>query len=222
MPQSLAELLERFVDEERARLDDTYQWSIPEPLPECAFDRDNDSHARANSRLKRALSAAWHNQPKHRGEIEQWFVVRWGRIRRNNAETMRRYASSTAEQLVEGGLSGIASWSKILVVRDPERYAIYDARVGAALNALQVVHRLEEPLLFPKVPSQNTVIREYQRNEVTVSDNARSVPKGSAYTSYLALIGQVAKKLCVLIDVPEMTLFANATRLANDALLNLR
>ena len=66
----------------------------------------------------------------------------WGGVRANRDATLAAYAASSDEELLRRGVVGVASWSKILVIRKPERYVIHDARVGAALNALQIVRRL--------------------------------------------------------------------------------
>jgi len=43
--------------------------------------------------------------------------------------------------------SGIASYSKIFSIKDPDRYAIFDARVSASLNAIQLIEFRRQKLL---------------------------------------------------------------------------
>lgn len=225
--EPLARLLMDFVAAEKPRLDKTYKWDIPSPWPTCAFERGCDSPAQANIRLKRALSSAWHDRPNDRACIEQWYVSKWGGIRANSEQTLKGYAESTDERLLQGGIVGVASWSKILVIRNPERYVIYDARVGAALNALQIARDCGSLLLFPQVPSRNSVIKEYQKAETKMAhaacrvprEAASRVPRKQAYQTYLDLVTSVAKQLnFAMLDTIEMTLFANAKRLACEAL----
>jgi hypothetical protein len=150
MHEVLARLLIDFVAVEAQRLDETYDWDIPAPWPACAFERGADSRAKANIRLKRALSSAWQERPTDRASIERWYVSNWGGVRANSDTTLAAYAASSDEQLLQRGVRGVASWSKILVIRKPERYVIYDARVGAALNALQIARGSTPPLYSRK------------------------------------------------------------------------
>lgn len=117
----------------------------------------------------------------------------------------------------------MASWSKILVIRNPERYVIYDARVGAALNALQICRDQGPPLLFPQVSSRNAAIREYQAIEKKMAPRADRVQRNNAYPTYLELVTGIAQRLNLENpDIVEMTLFANAEILAKEALARLR
>jgi hypothetical protein len=217
--EALARLLAEFVDEKGKLLDETYVWKVPTRWPDCGFERGTDSLAAANIRLRRALSAAWHERPADRASIEKWYVAAWGGVRANREKTLAAYAASSDEELLGRGIAGVASWSKILVVRRPERFAIYDARVGAALNALQIARGSQLPLLFPRVPSRNKIIGKYQANEASMAHAASRVPKQRAYRAYLDLISSVAKNLNFAnLDRVEMALFANAEQLARDAL----
>lgn len=217
--ESLSLLLRDFVAAEAQRLDEVYDWDIPDPWPTCAFERGSDSSAKANIRLKRALSAAWHERPTDRASIERWYVSNWGGVRANRDATLAAYAASSDEELLRRGVVGVASWSKILVIRKPERYVIYDARVGAALNALQIVRGCGPPLLFPQVPSRNSVIRQYHTNETAMAAAASRVRSSQAYRTYLDLVTGVARQLNLeMLDTIEMALFANAEKLAGEAL----
>jgi hypothetical protein len=106
---------------------------------------------------------------------------------------------------------GVATWSKILAIRNPDKYPIYDARVGAALVALQLLKETTNPFLFAQVPSRNNVIRDFQRRIKEVVGN-----KGQTYNDYVALLTAVAEK--AKLDSPEeieMVLFANSLSLVS-------
>jgi hypothetical protein len=217
--EALARLLADFVDANAKLLDQTYDWEIPRPWPDCSYERGTDSRAVANMRFRRALSAAWQERPADRANIERWYVATWGGIRTNREKTLVTYAASSEVDLLARGIAGVASWSKILVIRRPERFAIYDARVGAALNALQIARGFEPPFLFPLIPSRNRMIRTYQAEEASMASAAARVPGKRAYRAYLDLISSVAEKLNLgMLDPVEMTLFANAEQLARQAL----
>jgi hypothetical protein len=99
-----------FVAVEAQRLDETYDWDIPAPWPACAFERGADSRAKANIRLKRALSSAWQERPTDRASIERWYVSNWGGVRANSDTTLAAYAASSDEQLLQRAVRGVASY----------------------------------------------------------------------------------------------------------------
>ena len=63
-------------------------------------------------------------------DIATWYVSVWGGIRANKIGTIERYVRLSEEQLAASDLQGVATWSKILTVRNPNYYPIYDARVA--------------------------------------------------------------------------------------------
>lgn len=216
---ALIQLVSEYVAAKAGHLDATYRWPIPTTLPHCAFERAEDSLAAANMRLKRALAAAWRDRPDDREALAHWYVATWGGVRANRAGTIRAYVEASEEELIGRGTAGIASWSKILVVRDPERFAIYDARVAVALNALQIARGIESSKLFPKVPSRNKTIVKFQAWGASAISRAHRLPKSDAYRWYLDLLRAVAARLALpSVDTVEMTLFADAEALAKDVL----
>ena len=81
-----------------------------------------------NVDLKRKLSRRWHRHSEDRTRLTQFYVAGWGRIRSNAPETLQEFASAPAEQLIARGYMGVASWSKVLVMHDPDKYAIFDSK----------------------------------------------------------------------------------------------
>jgi hypothetical protein len=132
----LEAILFEYFSARQTTLEEIYDWDIPEIVP-IPFVRGTDSCARANMRLRRELRNAWLNEPLRRYELATWYVRNWGGIRSNKRETIQRYCDSSEEKLASSTWKGVATWSKILTMRNPDKYAIYDARVGAALLALQ-------------------------------------------------------------------------------------
>ena len=69
-------------------------------------------------------------------------VLKWGGILGNNEETILKYATQSAESLCSLS-EGVASWSKVLAFRYPDKYFIYDYRVAFVLNYILVSHAEE-------------------------------------------------------------------------------
>jgi hypothetical protein len=154
---NLQSILTEYFVSVRSNLDIDYDWDIPKTIP-IPFVRGTVSCAQANMRLRRGLRNSWINEPARRYELANWYVGVWGGIRRNKIETIQAYCDSSEEQLASSTWKGVATWSKILAIRNPDKYAIYDARVGAALLALQLLQRTTIPILFSHVPSRNKAI----------------------------------------------------------------
>lgn len=146
------------------------------------------------------------------------YVSRWGGVRRNADATIQRYVLTMDADLAGGPLAGIASWSKVLAMRDPARYAIFDARVSAALNALQIVWG-DDAILFPRLPNQNRTIKAFNGWLESEHHDTRRVQKGDVYPGYMALLREVGSRLGhAAPDQVEMVLFANAEVLAELAM----
>jgi len=158
--QELVDIVAEYVREKYAAGTGWYAWSFsPEGVPAGVSLTDTpgaDWHAR-NVALKHALHAGWCAMPAHRADLERYYVVDWGGVRSNRPETLALYHGSDAQANIARGDRGIASWSKALCVRDPHRFAIFDARVSASLNALQIIHRtrIGTPRRFPLLASRN-------------------------------------------------------------------
>ena len=206
---------------EGPHLDELYNWNIPEIVPFGLFKRQTDSCARANMRLRRFLAEAWRNKAAQRIEIAQWYVSVWGGIRANKNGTIAKYVSLPETELAASGPQGVATWSKILAVRNPDTYPIYDARVCASLSAVQFINRIESPILFPQVPSRNSKIIGFQEwINRKPSGSVTKVRRHRAYGDYVSLLSTVAKKSGLTSpEEVEMVLFANAETLV-DQILN--
>jgi hypothetical protein len=216
---SLCEGLAAYVEEHGPALDSLYKWKIP-PVPSFVpFHQVSESLPKANARLKRALSAVWHTQPDRQFEVAEWYVGKWGGVH-NREEKLRGYIAATEEDLACSGTAGVASWSKLLAIRDPERFAIFDARVSVALNALQIVQDHARPIFFPSLPSKNTKIGKfYDWMKARDHGEAHKAFPASAYGIYLRVLTEVAQQLRLSsIDEIEMLLFAQAEELALQAM----
>jgi len=205
----------------RPRLDALYRWPIPSLDIGIPFEQGDENLMLANMRLKRTLNAAWRDgHESRRYEIADWYVRRWGGVRKNKPETLSGYVTASETDLLERGTAGIATWTKVLVVRDPERYAIFDARVATSLNALQLIHGHSDPILFPNLQNQNRTIGDFQKwLQGRVKDRSRYIPKQAVYPAYLSILKDVAAGAGLpSLDEVEMVLFADAVNLANKAM----
>lgn len=162
--QQLIDVLTDYVGEKIDAGTDWYVWSFntrrvpPGILGEHALPDDWYS---INVHLKQRLHRMWMEDFDRREELEHYYIREWGGVRTNDPRTLIAYHQSSAEQNIARGKKGIASWSKALCVRDPLQFAIFDVRVSASLNALQIIHRdtVTEPVQFPQLPSRNTTVR---------------------------------------------------------------
>ena len=202
-------------------LDEAYRWEIPPLLDGISFERGSDSLAMANARLKRALSAAWHEQPERRLEIARWYVATWGGVRANREATLRSYIAQSADEIVKRGAAGVATYSKILAIINPDRYPIFDARVATALNALQILQAHGRPVIFSSLPSRNTTVQKFQAWMHTQDQGrAHKVLPSRPYPTYLRVLTEVARAARLSsVDKIEMLLFAKAEDLAREAMM---
>jgi len=101
----------------------------------------------------------------------------------------------------------VASYSKLFSIARPEAYAIYDARVAACLNAVQINGGIRRGIAFNCLPGRNNVVG----NTVTKRGNWVLIKRDETYSRYLDLLETCRAKLPGY-DLPrlEMALFANA------------
>jgi len=169
-----------------------------------------------NVSLKQQLHALWVGaNAKRRRELTEYYVATWGGIRSNRSETMTAYSRETPAQLIGRGVQGVASWSKVLCMHDPNTYAIYDARVAVALNALLLLGG-ENFDLFPLVPSRNVAVAKGIEllKAMRRSRGFQVVPHESFYSEYLLAARTAANSVDAHLCAVEMLLFSKAPELA--------
>lgn len=164
-----------------------------------------------------------HNEKK---KLLRYYISTWGGIHGNSEKTLNSYTSSTNEELIALGSRGIASWSKALCITNPNSYAIFDARVSASLNALQIINETVSPRLYPVLSSRNNVIKEGIRlfKEKAKEKTWDAVPECDFYSTYLGHLKNAAlsldKNLEASVATIEMLLFAKAEELVREAFPN--
>lgn len=224
---TLRNVLIRFANQGLTSLNEEYRWRIPTALPSGIRLPDGSLYEQSLA-LKCRLHEQWlvANQ-EQRFALAKFYVSTWGGVKRNADATLRRYAAREPRSLMQDGIKGIASWSKVLCIRNPSEYAIYDARVAAALNSVQIVSGVQRGMLFPLLPGRNKLIRSAAAD---MRAHARAnkwvnIEDTLCYETYLALLVAVAKhcdKSQTTIAEIEMLLFSRAEQLVDSAFSRLR
>ena len=206
-------------------LNDWYSWrEINEEKLPLGIELPKGNQYIKNLSLKKQLNKCWRETQDNKVKFEliEYYISTWGGIRTNSEESMMEYSTLSATQLIKLGKKGIASWSKAIVVHDPDEYAIFDARVAISLNSIQMIHKLHKPMLFPILPSRN--------NKVALGNKLiRKIAKAKSWTKaydetfykqYLNILKSVANELDSDISTIEMLLFAKAEELVDKTFPN--
>jgi len=198
-----------------------YSWGINEAdLPKGVL-LPAGSHYEKNVALKLELHKVWSDPKSDIAEqvaLAKYYVEKWGGIRRNKDETLREYVTQEPKQIIRNGKKGIASWSKVLCIRDPNTYAVFDARVSTSLNCLQIIGNTKHPSLFPLLPGQNKAITAGgpKIKDHAVRHRWSKARELEFYSDYLNVVRNVAGS-CQLpntrVYTIEMLLFAKAEAL---------
>ena len=199
-----------------------YDWPINHDRLPHGIKICGSSHFEQNVDLKFKLHTAWGNYLATNQEYElynlaKYYVSTWGGVHRNSHQTLKNYIESEPSSLILAQKQkGVASWSKVLCIRNPEEYAIFDARVAFTLNALQFLASVEpkEFIRFPILPSRNgsinratPILRQYfSKNKISETNNY--------YQNYLSILKSAEFKDYKICEI-EMLLFTAAGALAS-------
>ena len=208
-------------------LQNSYPWKFNEELlfKKLCVIVNGDTWFSKNMDLKKKLCNEWKSADKDRRvKIATYYVRDWGGIKTNKPATIERYV-----EILSNGkqpeFSGVASWSKIAAIVNPEAHAIFDTRVAFSLNALQFLSEAGVSGWFPKMGGRNTLI---ERVKPAIDERAKiqvwpKVQKEKAYLTYINLLKLVNASLESTPGLAplEMVLFANAEALAHEVLRKL-
>lgn len=199
-----------------------YDWPINHERLPHGIKICGSSCFEQNVDLKFKLNAAWENfldqnQEEELYKLAKYYVSTWGGVHRNSRQTLENYIQSEPSLLILAQKQkGVASWSKVLCIRNPEEYAIFDARVSFTLNALQVLASLQasEFIRFPILPSRNGAINRanptlrkfFSENKISETENY--------YQKYLSILKSAEFKDYKICEL-EMLLFTAAGALAS-------
>ena len=148
-----------------------YSWDLPRMSFDSTPLHTNKTSFEANVKLKTRLNEVWNANPNLRREIVEWVVAIWDGIKGNQPQTLDFYCSRASREDPSTPFSRISSFSKILAIKDPDKYAIYDARVVINLNAIQMIYQVSSGMAFPYVSGRNRI----------TSDAASKPPGGFIY-----------------------------------------
>lgn len=209
----------RICNENIDQTNDWYSWrAIDETKLPIGISLPEGNQYQKNIALKVKLNQLWLGEQDitRQEALIKYYISTWGGVRGNKSARIGEYTSQLPDQLVGRGKGGVASWSKALVVRDPNQYAIFDARVSVAVNSIQIIYNLDNKALFPLLPSRNTTIASANRRikEIANRDAWSKRKSSDFYTSYLALLRDVASECKTNISTVEMLLFSKALDLA--------
>lgn len=219
--KKLATSLCEFFDLKIPSLENEYKWKIPDI---AGFPFSGQSGYHQNIALKLHLKALWDNaiDNEERLKVAKMIVSDWGGVRANNKDTLISYISKSLSTSPPTPIKGVASYSKILAIVHPGRFAIYDARVAACLNAVQINLKIKDGLAFNYVPGRNNIIGNTSKKIGFTQDERfttkqlsalgwQVIKRGETYERYIELLN-----LCLLerphysLASLEMVLFSSA------------
>jgi len=208
-----------------------YEWKVPQidgfnasaETKLQGMGADSLSNFEENILLKHFMNREWHSTECGENRIKRAndIVSKWGGIRTNDPKTLRNHIQLANNPNPMTPIKGIASYSKILSIVDLNRYAIYDARVAACLNAIQFTGNVKEPVFFSYVPSRNSIIggnktspgflrfSDFKRRKL-VGSGWSNVQRNQTYAAYLELLRKCSETLETPIYHLEMVLFSRA------------
>ncbi|MDP3008542.1 MAG: hypothetical protein Q8N30_05665 [Methylococcales bacterium] len=184
LQDAIIEYANKHIDEINA----WYDWAIDiDNLPAGINLAEGNQYAQ-NIELKNKLNKAWRTgDDARKRELTHYYIYHWGGIRTNLPKTITSYTVDAPEQLIARKTQGIASWSKALCARNANTHAIFDARVSASLNSLQIIHNVDQKILFPILPSRNNVIKKGNKRLKTMT-NLWERNNAGFYKTYLKLL----------------------------------
>lgn len=187
---------------------------LPEHDVDHIFD-GTDGWARTD-RLRQKFKAAFQAVSlDHAIEMSRWIVTRWGGIDDKTdqipvwVKEWEGFDRGWVHDFVNRmGDDRIASWSKILSFAFPERYPVFDARNGVALNC--IFAEIGFPRRFPMTATQNSTAKATERFLRT----NRWKPVDLTYHDYIVLLDLYARDAFQgSLMSAEMTLFANSVKI---------
>ena len=157
LTEIIVEYSKKYVNENN----DWYNWrEINEDKLPMGIELPEGNQYLKNVVLKKELNKKWKESQNVEDKLIliKYYIATWGGIHTNSLESMEEYSKLSASQLIKNGKKGIASWSKAIVVHDPNEFAIFDARVAISLNCIQKLYGLNDAVLFPVLPSRNKIV----------------------------------------------------------------
>lgn len=215
MLSGLENILLKFVRSHYYDLPTSYNWKFSlSNFPEPNFRLIGNNSYEQSKALRLYISSAIQSNFALKEEYQKWYVRYWGGVRGNKNSTLDRYVVLPEVALEQLGVNGVATWSKILSLRNPEKYAIYDARVALSINSLQKMEGIKSPIFFPQLPSRNKSFVVPAQNIIKTSRFFENENLENFYSVYLRILRNVADHGPWDIQDIEMVLFSQASTLS--------
>ena len=194
LTEIIVEYSKKYVNENN----DWYNWrEINEDKLPMGIELPEGNQYLKNVVLKKELNKKWKESQNVEDKLIliKYYIATWGGIHTNSLESMEEYSKLSASQLIKNGKKGIASWSKAIVVHDPNEFAIFDARVAISLNCIQKLYGLNDAVLFPVLPSRNKIVALGNKliKATAKSESWEKAYEENFYTQYLKILNYAAK-----------------------------
>ena len=194
LTEIIVEYSKKYVNENN----DWYNWrEINEDKLPMGIELPKGNQYLKNVVLKKELNKKWKESQNVEDKLIliKYYIATWGGIHTNSLESMEEYSKLSASQLIKNGKKGIASWSKAIVVHDPNEFAIFDARVAISLNCIQKLYGLNDAVLFPVLPSRNKIVALGNKliKATAKSESWEKVYEENFDAQYLKILNYAAK-----------------------------
>lgn len=154
--KAIATELEKWKSDEQLR--ELYKWPIEkqiESLPEGFEELGKLVNAKASTLDKTLCLRGEVKNLKFSFPLSKWIIENWGGITTGKDEKSLKDCLRKADE-GDFDFNRIASWSKHVAFKNPEQYAIYDARVIYSLNWL--LFKAGSKQYFPAPSGRNSVM----------------------------------------------------------------
>jgi hypothetical protein len=205
-----------------------YAWKVsPETWNKLKTGFDHkayaDDGARLNMELRKHLAKYWAKATSdEKLRLADWIASDWGRIHGNKVETLRGYIKQADVGNPSTPFYGVATYSKIFSMKEPNKYPVYDAWVATSLNSIQLLlmseGKLSRPNLvaFPIPPTQAGGPKRFAEAAFPerLSEMGFAVLLGDkTYEAYMSLLHNMKPTIGKSVLEIEMILFAWADTL---------
>ena len=158
----------KYFKKEISSLKVKYKWKIP--TVEGFNESDNSSYD-SNVKFKNFLKNKFFeiNEIEHQIKVADIVIKKWGGIKSIYEKTIKKfivnYYSEKSLLIKDKTLPHecVSSYSKLYSILNPKDYVIYDSRVAACLNALQLNLRVSNGYVFNYVNGRNNIIGNYEK-----------------------------------------------------------
>jgi hypothetical protein len=187
--------------------------------------------AEQNIALREHLKGRWAvADAQEKVRLATWIISDWGGIKTNRPKTISGYVEMTKMRDPTTPYKGVSSYSKVLSMCDPRRFAIYDSKVAASLNAIQLIQFSQGSsvsfVAFPCPASRNNEIKRFceivTRKFLVRKCGFKPVKEDNAYKVFLILLAELKRRMGKSILEIEMELFARAEDFCRQARLSLK